>query len=46
MLTLFSHITGKFEPKIYYANKMTEPPGDYTLHNIWSSLCTIEVIKA
>ena len=46
MLTLISHITGKFELKINYSNKMTERPGDYTLHNIWSTLCTFKVIEA
>ena len=45
-LTLISHITGKFQQKIYYSNKMTERPGDYTLHNIWSTLYTVEVIEA
>ena len=34
MLTLVSHITGKFELKIYYSNKMTERPTDPILHNI------------
>ena len=24
---------------------MTECLGDYTLHNIWSTLCTVEVIE-
>ena len=37
MLTLISHITGQFELKIYYSNKMAERRGDYTLHNIWST---------
>ena len=46
MLTLVSHITGTFELKIYYSNKMTEGPGDYTLHNSWSNLCTVEDIEA
>ena len=46
MLTLISHITGQFELKFYYSNKMTERPGDYTLHNIWSTLCAVEVIEA
>ena len=46
MLTLISHITGQFVLKIYYSNKLTERPGDYTLHNIWSTLCSVEVIEA
>ena len=46
MLTLIPHITGKFELKIYNTNKMTERPGDYTLHNIWSTLCAVQVIEA
>ena len=46
MLTLdFSHYR-EFELKVYYFNKMTERPGDYTLHNIWSTLCIVEVIEA
>ena len=46
MLTLISHITGQFELKHYYSNKMTERPGDYTLLDIWSTLCTVVVIEA
>ena len=46
MLTLISHNTGKFELKIYYSSKMTERPVDYTLHNIGSTLCIVEVIEA
>ena len=46
MLTLISHITGQFELNHYYSNKMAERPGDYILHNIWSTLCTVEVIEA
>ena len=46
ILTLISHITGQFELKMYYSNKMTERPGDYRLLNIWSTLCTVEVIEA
>ena len=46
MLTLTSHIEGQLELKIYYSNKMTKRPGDYTLHSIWSTLCTVEVIEA
>ena len=48
MLTLISHITGQLELKIYYSNNMTERPGETTLHtcNIWSTLCTVEVIEA
>ena len=46
MLTLISHITGQFELRSYHSNNMTERPGDYTLQNIWSTLCTVEVIEA
>ena len=46
MLALISHITGQFELKIYYSNKMAERPADYTSYNIWSTLCTVEVIEA
>ena len=46
MLTLISHTTGKFDLKIYYFNEITERPVDYTLHNIWSTLCSVEVIEA
>ena len=46
MLTLISRITGQFELNNYYSNKMTERPGDYTLHNILSTLYTVEVIEA
>ena len=46
LLTLISHITGQLELKMYYSNKMTERPEDYTLHNIWSTLCTVGVIEA
>ena len=45
MLTLISHTTEKIELKIYYSNKMKELRVDYTLHNIWSTLCTVEVIE-
>ena len=46
MLTLISHITGQFELNNYYSNKMTERPGGYTLHNIWSTLYTVVAIEA
>ena len=32
--------------KMYYSNKMKELRVDNTLHNIWSTLCTVEVIEA
>ena len=46
MLTLISHTTEKFELKIYHSNKIEELRVDNTSHNIWSTLCAVELIEA
>ena len=45
ILCMISHTTGNFELKIYYSIKMTDHQVDDTIHNIWYTLRTVEVIE-